>query len=132
MTVFVDTSALYAVLDRDDDNHAAAAERWTELVSAGAVLLTTNYVVIETAALVQHRLGMKAVSLLFMDVAPVLSVQWVNEADHRAAVAALLAAGRRKLSLVDCTSFQVMRRLGQTTALAFDRHFKQQGFTTVP
>lgn len=40
MTVFVDTSALYAVLDRDDSNHAAAAAVWRRLVTDGADLLT--------------------------------------------------------------------------------------------
>jgi predicted nucleic acid-binding protein len=43
-------------------------------------------------------------------------------------MAALLTAGRRELSLVDCVSFACMRRLGITRALHFDRHFKEQGF----
>ena len=34
----------------------------------------------------------------------------------------------KQWGLVDCVSFVVMRRLGLTTALAFDQHFVQAGF----
>jgi predicted nucleic acid-binding protein len=61
----------------------------------------------------------------------VVSVHWVLEQDHAAAVSALLTADRRRLSLVDCCSFQVMRRLGVRRALAFDQHFAEHGFELV-
>ena len=51
---------------------------------------------------------------------------------HRAAVAAVLASARRNLSLVDCASFEVMRRRGLRTAFTLDRHFAEQGFAVVP
>ena len=40
----------------------------------------------------------------------------------------LLAEGRRKLSLVDCVSFELMRDKGRHTGFAFDAHFNEQGF----
>jgi predicted nucleic acid-binding protein len=43
-------------------------------------------------------------------------------------MATLLAAGRRKLSLVDCVSFELMRGCGCNHAFAFDAHFEEQGF----
>lgn len=132
MTVFVDTSGVYAVFDRDDANHAAAKDAWTTLVRESAQLLTTNYVLVETTALLQHRLGMAAVRSLYDDVVPLIQVDWITEQGHRRGVEALLAAGRKKLSLVDCVSFQTMRELGVRTAFCFDGHFREQGFTTKP
>ena len=41
-------------------------------------------------------------------------------------------AGRRRLSLVDCTSFEIMRRHGITAALSLDADFAQQGFRLLP
>jgi predicted nucleic acid-binding protein len=66
MKAFVDTSALYAVLDRSDANHNRAA---------------------------------------------------------------FLTASRRKLSLVDCVSFVIMRDLGVKDVFGFDEDFQKEGFT---
>jgi predicted nucleic acid-binding protein len=129
MTIFVDTSALYALLDADDANHQPAAAIWKTLLEDGVNLVTTNYVLVETVALVQHRLGLEAVETFLAEVAPVLAVRWIDEATHHIAQALLLAIQRRAVSLVDCSSFTVMRELEQVEAFTFDRHFVEQGFT---
>jgi predicted nucleic acid-binding protein len=61
---------------------------------------------------------------------PVLTVDWVAAQDHDKGMGALLAADRRKLSLVDCISFDAMRRRGLRLAFAFDSHFHEQGFVS--
>jgi predicted nucleic acid-binding protein len=128
MTTFVDTSALLAVADRADVNHAQAKALWQKLLESNAQLLTTNYVLVETTALVQHRYGLDALRALAHEVLPALEIEWVGPDDHAAAMAAVLASDRRRLSLVDCTSFEVLRRLGISSAFAFDRHFAELGF----
>jgi predicted nucleic acid-binding protein len=128
MSVFVDTSAFYAVLDRDDANHSAAKRVWAALLHEKAALFTTNYVLVETAALLQHRIGLAAVRAFHEDVVPVLRVDWIAAEGHRAGMEAVLAAGRKMLSLVDCVSFQSMRQMGLRQAFCFDKHFKEQGF----
>ena len=128
MTVFVDTSALYALLDRDDQNHRTAAEIWKELIGSERSAVCTNYVLVEAFALIQHRLGIEAVRTLEDDIVPVLDVQWITETQHQAGLAAMLTAASRRLSLVDCVSFETMRNLGIQVAFAFDRHFAEQGF----
>lgn len=133
MRTFVDTSALYALLDGDDDNHAAAASwfrAWRE--DPGHALVSHSYVVVETAALVHRRLGPAAVRAFFDAVLPVVEVRFVDEALHARAVAAYLAGLRRRCSFVDWVSFQVMRDGGLSTAFAFDRDFAQEGFALVP
>jgi len=132
VTVFADTSAFYAVLDRDDANHTAARKAWEELLRGGAALLTSNYVLLETSALVQHRLGLAALRAFHQDVVPILRIDWITEGQHRAGVEALLTAGRKRLSLVDCVSFQLMRDNGVREAFCFDRHFREQGFSSIP
>jgi predicted nucleic acid-binding protein len=132
MNVFADTSGLYAIFDRNDRNHARGKAAWSEWLRQGDVLLTNNYVLLETAALLQHRLGVAAVRVLHEDVVPVLQVDWISEEEHRTGVAAMLAAGRRKFSLVDCVNFQTMRHHGVRIAFCFDTHFREQGFETQP
>jgi predicted nucleic acid-binding protein len=130
--VFVDTSAFYAVFDADDENHLQARSEWDRLLGQEAGLLTSSYVLVETAALLQHRLGVPAVRAFHEDVCPLLAVDWVSQERHHAAMEALLVAGRKKLSLVDCTSFQIMRERAVQKAFCFDRHFREQGFEVLP
>ncbi len=132
MKVFVDTSAFYALLDRDDSNHQRAKKRWADLLTSETVLVTNNYVLVETFALIQNRLGMEAVRGFQEDILPLINVEFINSGVHKSSVSALLASSRRKLSLVDCVSFETMRNLGIKTVFAFDPHFKEQGFDTIP
>jgi predicted nucleic acid-binding protein len=132
MIVFVDTSAFYAGLDQDEINHKRAKNAWTDLLASDAKLLTSNYVLLETSALIQKRLGPAALRLFYQDVVPLLAVDWISQQRHQAGVETLLAAARRKLSLVDCISFQTMREYGSQAAFCFDPHFREQGFDTIP
>ena len=129
---FIDTSALLAVLDGNDQHHSRARAIWEELVAGEAGLVCTSYVLVETFALLQSRLGIAAVRTFQDDVVPLLNIEWLEVQHHQRSVAALLVAGRRQLSLVDCASFDTMRTLGLTTAFTFDRHFAEQGFRCVP
>jgi predicted nucleic acid-binding protein len=130
VSVFVDTSALVAVLHAGDENHARAARSFRALLESDEDLVTTSYVLVETVALLQHRFGLAAVRGFQDAVAPVLGVVWVDAEIHAEGAAALLTAGRRELSLVDCVGFTCMRRQGLTRAFHFDRHFRDQGFAS--
>ena len=132
MTVFVDTSALYALLDRADANHKHAVAAWAGRLDGNEGFFTSNYVLVESFALTQSRLGMDAVRLLQEEILPVMSIHFVDREIHRSSVSAVLSAGRRNLSLVDCVSFETLRTLGIKTAFSFDPHFKEQGFTVIP
>jgi predicted nucleic acid-binding protein len=63
---------------------------------------------------------------------PVLTVEWVSASAHSEALAALVAARQRSVSLVDHVSFELMRRRDVLRALAVDRHFRDQGFELMP
>ena len=132
MRIFIDTSAFFALLDRDDANHKKAKGIWSNLLTAENILITTNYILVESFALIQHRLGMEALRGFQEDILPLINIEWVNAGAHKAGVSALLAASRRKLSLVDCVSFDIMRNLGVKTVFTFDPHFKEQNFNCVP
>lgn len=130
--IFIDTSAFLAILDADDNFHSEAKSAWSEMLSSGSALFTSNYILIETFALVQNRLGLKAIRTFQEDIVPLLSIRWVDSAIHSAAIGALLAANRKKLSLVDCVSFEVMRLASIKCAFTLDNHFKEQGFDCIP
>lgn len=132
MNCFVDTSAFLAVLGKDDENHARAKTAWGDLLKQRAPLFTSSYVLTETFAILQHRIGLDAVRVFQSDVYPVLTIEWVADVLHGKGIGGVLAARRRDLSLVDCVSFEVMRQRGIRKVFAFDKHFEEQGFDVVP
>ena len=132
MNHFIDTSALYAVLDANDANHKSAKLEWYRSLDENTRFFCHNYILVETIALLQSRIGLKAVRTLHQDVLSVIETLWITEEIHDAGMSALLAAPRRKVSLVDCMSFEVMRRYGIRSAFAFDPHFSEQDFLLIP
>lgn len=77
-------------------------------------------------------MSIEAIRIFQEDMFPLLQIEWINDMDHQAGVITVLTASRKRLSLVDCVSFEVMRRLGITRVFCFDTHFAEQGFECLP
>lgn len=130
--IFVDTSALYASVSMKDDDYSTALPIWIGLVQRGDTLITNNYVLVECFSLLQSRFGIEAVRQLQANIVQFLQIDWIGEQQHISSVNDVFTANRRQLSLVDCTSFETMRRLGIEKVFTFDEHFREQGFEVIP
>ncbi|MDA8121899.1 MAG: PIN domain-containing protein [Deltaproteobacteria bacterium] len=130
--ILIDTSAFYAILDGDDAYHARAVERWEKELTGERLLVTTNYIVLESMTLLQARLGMGAVRAFHDSILPQVRLEWIDENAHSRSAGAFLSTERRGPSLVDFSTFDAMRRMGIRSAFTFDRHFRQYGFDTLP
>ena len=131
MSTFLDTSALLALVDEEDARHPTATQAWGNLRQSEEALVTSNYVIVEALAVCQRRFGLEAIRSLARDFLPALEVLWVDEEVHGRGMGVLLIANQRRLSLIDCTSFVLMRRLGIRRAFTLDEHFREQGFEVV-
>jgi len=132
MKIFVDTSALYALVSIKDINNRVSVETWEEFTQQRRRLTINNYVLVECFSLLQSRLGLESTVYLQSEIVPFLAIDWIEEKQHDAAINHLFTANRRNLSLVDCASFETMRRLGIETVFTFDEHFRDQGFKVIP
>jgi predicted nucleic acid-binding protein len=132
VTLFVDTSAFYALMDGDDPNHGSAWTFWSKAAGNAEPPVTHNYVVLETCALVQRRLGIPAFRDLVDLLLQPVSIVFIEEKLHHLAVSGVLNGRLRDVSLVDTVSFELMRRLGIREAFAFDAHFDRFGFASLP
>ena len=129
--VFIDTSAILALLNRADRAHGAARRIFEGLAARQAPLLTTSYVLVETYALLGRRFGPTAVRDFREKFVPLLDVTWVDEDLHERALDEWMRRDSRRLSLVDVVSFLVMREKGVSEAFVFDPHFDAEGFTSL-
>ena len=125
--IFLDTSAIYAWADTADPNHHTAVRRLQAILDGGEELLTHNYVLVESLALLQARLGLAAAVKLARDSAAFV-IDWVDADLHASGVRELERSKKRHVSLVDYVSFLLMRRRRVTTAFAFDPDFASAGF----
>ncbi len=130
--IFVDTSAFLAILITDDSNHQRALSCWRDLLERDEVLLTNNYVLIESIAIIQKRIGLSRARDFQEKMLPFLTIEWIEKNQHEASIRFVFAANRRQLSLVDCSSFETMRRLKIEKVFTFDAHFIEQGFEVIP
>lgn len=132
MVIFMDTSALFALVNTQDGFHEIAKRQWQNVLENDDTLVCTNYVIVESISLIQRRLGMDFISALQIKILSLIETEWMDETQHETALDVFLAANRRQLSLVDCSSFETMRRLKIETVFTFDEHFREQGFTVIP
>jgi len=131
MRVLVDTSAYYAGLSSADACHEAARATYTGLLRQGSQLLTTSYVLGETAGLVQRRLGIPALGALMAGWKATTTVLWVDEELHSEAWETVRKLGRREVSLVDASVAVAARRLHVTHVFAYDPHFAEWGLKVI-
>lgn len=127
-TVFVDTSGFYALLDGSDPFHPTAKDLFSRSQTESWRLVTTNYVVHETWAVIQTRLGWAAVDAWLDRVLRHCEIIWITEPIHALGVARCRQARERRLSLTDCLSIEVMRRQGIYEVVGEDEHLRREGF----
>jgi predicted nucleic acid-binding protein len=124
--IFLDTSAIYALADRSDANHDRAKRQFAHILKASWPVVTHNYVLVESFALLQHRLG-RASAVALQESSRAFEVVWIDEDLHSEA-ASRWSRGRRSFSFVDQVSFVLMERRRIEVAFAFDPDFVKAGF----
>ena len=128
--IFVDTSGMYALVDRKDAHHPAARAVVERLLRSGRRLLVTDYVVAETVNLANARSGSRvAIRVLdLLEQSAGIRIEWIGAARFDMTKAFFRKHADHTYSFTDCTSFVVMRELKLSQALTSDRHFTQAGF----
>jgi len=122
LVALVDSSAMVALVDRDDAAHSAAVEAYRSLCQSGYRLFTTDHVVVETYDLLASGVG-ASVARAWL-TSHKLPVYATTDEDLAAARTLLLErSGDSPLSFTDALSLAVMERLGVNDAFAVDPAF---------
>jgi predicted nucleic acid-binding protein len=128
--VFLDTSGLYALVDKNDEWHDKAARVVRQILQSRRKLITTDQIIIETVNLSvarkSHFVGKRVLDLVEQSAG--ISVEWLGSVRFDAAKAFYRKHSDHAFSFTDCTSFIVMQELHLTEALTSDNHFSQARF----
>ena len=120
MSIFAHTSVWYSAAD----SHDADNRRAKGILSTNELLLTTDHVLIETWRLLCYRARRQVADLFWARLRSGLAtVESVSRADLESAWQIGEAYPDQDFSIVDRSSFAVMRRLGIERAASFDHHF---------
>jgi predicted nucleic acid-binding protein len=128
--VFVDSGGFFAHLVADDADHEAARRCFERARSENWTLVTTNAVIFEAYALLINRARegrSLAIGLLDDIEAGMCQVERATKRDETRAMDLVRKHEDKSYSLCDALSFVVMERLRISSAIAFDRHFRQYG-----
>lgn len=128
--VFVNSSALLALLDRADPRHDPA--RVCLIGLADADLVTHGYVVAESLAVARRRFGVEGAVALIDDLLPAIDVLTVEPAVHAVAMARYRDSLPSGTSFVDQVSLELMTREAIETAFVFDADFATAGIQVIP
>jgi hypothetical protein len=127
-SAFVDTSGFYGVLDGTDPFHPAARDCFARARAELWQLVTTSYVIHESWALIQARLGWDAVDVWRDRLVPPCELVWVDDVLHALGEARCRQARQRRLSLTDCVTIELMRQRRIVDVIGHDEHFDREGF----
>jgi uncharacterized protein len=128
--VFVDSNGFAGIGIKGDIHNSDSTAILRSLTLAGRSMVTTNFIVAETYAVVLSRSGrLAALNVLDLIKRSAELIQRVTEADEDRAVAILRQYDDKTFSYTDATSFAVMERLKLRDVFTFDRHFEQFGFS---
>lgn len=120
MSVFVDTSVWYAAADSSDPSNTRAKA----ILTGAEPLVTSDHVLVETWTLLRYRINRRAAERFWEGLrSDVAVIEPVGIADLEAAWQIGVSFKDQDFSLVDRTSFAVMRRLGIERAASLDDDF---------
>ena len=128
--VFVDTSALLALLDRADPAHTAVLDAFAGL--RNAELLTHGYVIAESLAVARRRFGVDGAIALLDDILPVVAILPVDPELHLRVQRRYRQTLPSGVSFVDRLSFAVIERDALDAVLATDADFRAAGVPVLP
>jgi predicted nucleic acid-binding protein len=125
--IFVDTGFVIALINQRDQYHQQASELANRF--EGYPLLVTDGVLLEIGNALVRNYKKEAIEIIeqFFDSDEVEVVRLTPQLFDQA-FSLYKMYEDKEWGLVDCISFAVMRAVGVSQALTFDRHFVQAGF----
>ncbi len=131
--VIVDTSGLYALVDRNDPNHRRASAFLKKQTQPG-ILLVSNHVFDEAMTLVKRRLSVHVTLQLGLRLRNSRLIELVtfSNAEEQATWRIFSRYSDKAWSYTDCACLALAEQRDTRRAFSFDHHFQQMGLVLLP
>ncbi len=132
-TVFVDSFAWIAVINKSDNYHRISLKTLEEFLNKHVNLITTNYAIVETINALSKVEFRKAVVEFInkLERSPSVEIVKITDEIYNNAWALYQQRMDKNWGITDCTSFEVMRMFNIRKAFTNDKHFEQAGYSVV-
>ncbi len=131
--IIIDTSGLYALIDRNDPHHASAAAFFKRYARERTLLLS-NHVFDEVMTLAKVRLGQHVAVQLGLRLRNSSLIERVTftELDEQRTWQIFTRYADKDWSYTDCACLALAQARGAGEAFTFDHHFRQMGLIMRP
>ena len=133
--IFVDSSAFYLLVNKNEKMHHLAKEAFHKFIyDNNELLLTSDYIIDETLTLISSRWG-KYYAVTFWESiskSSILKLVKLTEKQFYKTVDLFIKYKDHKFSFTDCSSFVIMTDLKISKAFSFDKHFGEFGIEVLP
>jgi predicted nucleic acid-binding protein len=131
--IFIDTVGIVALLNKRDALHQRARRIFKGFEKSEDTLYTTDLVIYEVGnTLCASRFKSAVIKFArYFRQSPNAEILYTSESDLDIALKLYETHRDKDWGLVDCASFDRMRRLGIEKTFTHDKHFKQAGFETL-
>jgi len=128
-TVFLDTSAIAAILNEDDPLHEKAIVYYKKMIADGYSFIITNFIIAETHVLLLKNTHSIAIGLQWLEEVAyqAFTVIRPHKEDEEQAIQLLKKYHDKAWSFTDALSFSIMEKLQIPYYFSFDDDFKQIG-----
>ena len=133
LEVLVDSDAFVGRFYPDDLHHRQATIIFKKLEKQKCRILTTSFVVNETATVLSHKSGQAGARKFLTTLKKIkFPIVHINEELQKETLSFFQKQDRKGTSVVDCSNIVVLRRFGVASIFSFDKFYKKQaGISTV-
>ncbi len=135
LEIFVDTSGWGNLVDKSQPYHQLMVQLYREAKQQKRRLITSNYVITEVVALLTSPLRIPRSRIISfvnsLKQSPYIDIIHIDKEKDNETWILLSSREDKEWSLVDCSTFIIMKQRGILEALTNDVHFEQAGFISL-
>lgn len=126
--VLVDSDAFVGLLVKKDAHHEEASKLFSEIATQELPIVTTSFVIAETATVLSHRIGQELARIFLDEIIErgKFPTVFVTESLQQQATVIFKEQENKGTSMTDCVNVALMHQLQLSTIFSFDAFYAKK------